>query len=198
MELDARNKSLRESASLIRKQQMVLVFLAGALIILSYIIFNQTKIVILETPGMPANSVIQKTSMDKGAQRAVLVAVTNNLAQINPANIEYQKAFLQAFLAPAVYTKISMEMDTQIKRLIDQRELGSYYFVLKSTEYDPKIDTHFILGDVHTVNAAKDTAEPYVFEYVMHVENYRPVIDSVTSYPGTRPHNSAWKEGQKK
>ncbi len=198
MELDARNKSLRESASLIRKQQMVLVFLAGALIILSYIIFNQTKIVILETPGMPANSVIQKTSMDKGAQRAVLVAVTNNLAQINPANIEYQKAFLQAFLAPAVYTKISMEMDTQIKRLIDQRELGSYYFVLKSTEYDPKIDTHFILGDVHTVNAAKDTAEPYVFEYVMHVENYRPVIDNVTSYPGTRPHNSAWKEGQKK
>lgn len=198
MELDIRNKSLRESAAQIRWQQVTIASLAALSLTLGYIIFNQSKIVVLETPGMPANSVIQKTSMDKGAQRAVLTAVTSNLVQINPGNIEYQKAFLQAYLAPATYTKVSMEMDTQIKRLLDQRELGSYYFVLKNTEYDPKIDTHFIIGDVHTVNAAKDTAEPYVFEYNMHVENYRPVIDSITTYPGTRPRNSAWKEGQKK
>lgn len=197
MENSHRTRSLQESAKLILWQQMSLAVLILALIVLVLIVYSQSKIVVLQTPGMPSDAIIQKTSLDKGAQRAVLAAVTSNIAQVNPANVEYQKAFLQAFLAPAAYTKISAEIDTQAKRLVEQRELGSYYFVLKTWEYDPQLDRHFVLGDVHTVNAAKDTAQPYVFEYQMHVENYRPVIDDVKSYPGDRAHNSEWMKSQK-
>jgi conjugal transfer pilus assembly protein TraE len=197
MENSNRTRSLQESAKIIVWQQMSIAMLVLALIVLVLIVYSQSKIVVLQTPGMPSDAIIQKTSLDKGAQRAVLAAVTSNLAQVNPANIEYQKAFLQAFLAPAAYTKISSEIDTQSKRLLEQRELGSYYFVLKSWEYDTQLDRHFVLGDVHTVNAAKDTAQPYVFEYQMHVENYRPVIDDVKSYAGERAHNSEWMKSQK-
>jgi conjugal transfer pilus assembly protein TraE len=136
--------------------------------------------------------------MDIGGQRALLVAVTSNLAQINPANAEYQKNFLQEFLSPQQYTRLSTEIDAKAKLLADQRELGSYYFVFRRHAYDQKIDRHFVLGEVHTVNAAKDTAEPWVFEYQMHVENYRPVIDDVTSYKGDKAHDSAWLEAQKR
>jgi hypothetical protein len=197
MKNDVRNQSLLEAARQIRWQQYTIAALGLAVLVLVLVVYSQSKIVVLQTPGMPNDTVIQKTSLDKGAQRAVLVAVTSNLVQVNPANIEYQKAFLQAFLAPAAYTKLSQEIDSQVKRLVDQRELGSYYFVFRSWEYDPKLDTHFVIGDVHTVNAAKDTAQPYVFEYKMHVENYRPVIDDVLSYEGDRAHNSVWKESQK-
>lgn len=172
--------------------------LVAIALILTAVLFSQSKIVILQTPGMPASSEIQKASMDIGAQRAILVAVTSNLTQVNPANVEYQKNFLQAFLAPAVYTKLSAEVETKARLLADQRELGSYYFVLRSHEYDPKINKHFVIGDVHTVNAAKDTAEPYVFEYALHIDNYRPVIDDVKSYRGDSAHNSAWLETQKR
>jgi hypothetical protein len=157
----------------------------------------QNRIVILQTPGMPPDSEIQKTSMDLGAQRAMLAAVTSNIAQVNPANKEYQKNFLQAYLSPAMYTKISAEIDTKVRLLLEQRELGSYYFVMTRQEYDPKQNKHFVLGDLHTVNAAKDTAEPYVFEYQLHVENYRPVIDDIVTYKGDKAHNSNWVETAK-
>lgn len=197
MRNDMRNQSLLENARQIRWQQYTIAMLSLVVLVLVLVVYSQSKIVVLQTPGMPNDTIIQKTSLDKGAQRAVLIAVTSNIAQVNPANIEYQKTFLQAFLAPGAYTKLSTEMDSQVKRLIDQRELGSYYYVFQRWEYDPILDTHFVIGDVHTVNAAKDTSQPYVFEYKMHVENYRPVIDDVTSYTGDRAHNSAWKETQK-
>lgn len=172
--------------------------LVAIALILTAVLFSQSKIVILQTPGMPASSEIQKGSMDIGAQRAILVAVTSNLAQVNPSNVEYQKNFLQAFLSPAMYTKLSAEVDAKARMLVDQRELGSYYFVLRSHEYDPKLNKHFVLGEVHTVNAAKDTGEAWVFEYALHIDNYRPVIDDIASYRGDKAHNTAWLEGQKK
>jgi hypothetical protein len=172
--------------------------LAIAILLLVAVLFGQSKIVVLMTPGMPPNAEMQKESMDIAAQRAVVVAVTSNLAQVNPANAEYEKKFLQAFLAPAVYTKISAEIDAKAKQLSDQRELGSYYFVFRSHQYDPKLNKHFVIGEVHTVNAAKDTSEPYVFEYVLHVENYRPVVDDVNSYKGDKAHNAAWLETEKR
>lgn len=197
MENSQRTKGLAEQARTIRLQQYTMLGLALSVLVLVLMLFNRSQIIIQQTPGMPNDAVIQKTSLDKNSQRATLVAVTSNLASVNPANVEYQKTFLQAFLAPAAYTKLSTEIDSQVKRLIDQRELGSYYFVFRSWEYDPKLDTHFVIGDVHTVNAAKDTSQPYVFEYKIHVENYRLVIDDVTSYEGDRAHNSVWMESQK-
>jgi conjugal transfer pilus assembly protein TraE len=172
--------------------------LTTALLIAVICLFTQDKIVQIQIPGVPSGTEIQKTAMDIGGQRALLLAVTSNLVQVNPANAEYQKNFLQAFLAPAVYTKLSSEIDAKAKMLAEQRELGSYYFVLHRHEYDPKINRHFVLGDVHTVNAAKDTGEPYVFEYTLHIENYRPVVDDVTSYKGDKAHNSGWLEAQKR
>lgn len=170
--------------------------LAAALLIALSCLLTQSKTVLMLIPGMPSGTEIQKSMMDVGGQRALLVAVTSNLAQINPANVEYQKNFLQAFLSPQQYTRLSAEIDAKARLLADQRELGSYYFVFRRHEYDPKLDRHFVIGDVHTVNAAKDTAEPWVFEYQMHVENYRPVVDDVVSYRGDKAHDSGWLEAQ--
>lgn len=171
--------------------------LTGALLVAVIYIFTQDKIVLQQIPGMSTNAEYSRNAMDVGAQRAIVLAVTNNLVQVNPSNASYQKLFLQAFLAPAVYTKVSAEIDAKAKLLADQRELGSYYFVFRSHQYDPKLNKHFVLGEVHTVNAAKDSAEPWVFEYQVHVDNYRLVVDDIASYKGDKAHNSSWMEGQK-
>jgi len=172
--------------------------LSGALLIALICLFNQDKIVTQQVPGSTTTVEVGKATMDVGSQRAILIAVTSNLVQVNPTNAHYQKNFLQAFLAPAVYTKISAEIDAKAKLLADQRELGSYYFVFREHQYDPKVNKHFVIGDVHTVNAAKDTPEPYVFEYAGHVDNYRFVVSDVTSYKGDKAHNAGWLEAQKR
>lgn len=198
MDLGGRTKTVAELRSDNRRLVLVILGLSAALVLISAKHFVQTEIVIQQTPGMPNNSVIEKTAMDKGAQRATLIALTSALAQVNPANAAYQKAFVQAYLAPAAYTRVSKEIDAQVARLVSQRELGSYYFIFRAHEYDPTLDKHFVMGEVHTVNAAKDTFENYVFEYSMHIENYRPVVDEITTYIGVQPHNSEWKKANKK
>jgi hypothetical protein len=198
MEINARNLSIAE----LRSRNTILTYtvavLALAVVFALLKIFLQTEIIISQVPGMPSNSVFERGTMDKGSQRAILVAVTSNLTQINPSTAEYQKVFLQTFLAPKAYTKIALEISAKVARQISERELGSYYFIFKSHEYDPKLNRHFVIGDVHTVNAAKDSAQPYTFEYSVHFENYRMVIDEINSYPGDRAHNSEWIESNQK
>lgn len=198
MDLLTRNATLGGMGRLVNFMLFANVALVATGVILAMCLLTQDRALVMHFPGMPSGSEIRKSSMDIGAQRALLLAVTSNIAQVNPANATYQKNFLQAFLAPQLYTRLSAEIDARAKLLADQRELGSYYFVFRRHEYDPKLDRHFVIGDVHTVNAAKDTAEPWVFEYQMHVENYRPVIDGAVSYRGDKPHNSVWLEANQR
>jgi hypothetical protein len=198
MDLKNRNHSIAELKKENRTLRQIILAVAIALVLIAVKLAFQTEIVVMQTPGMPNNSIIEKSSMDKAAQMATLYAVTNNIAQANPSNAAYIKTFLQVYLAPAAYTRISKEIDNQVAKLESQRELGSYYFVLRAYDYDPVLDKHFVKGDVHVVNAAKDTATPYVFEYTTHVENYRLVVDDVKTYEGDIEHNSEWLKNNTK
>ncbi len=199
MELSNREKSVAE----LKKEKQ---FLATGWIITTVIlalamlkIVAQSDIIIERTPGMPSESRLEKTAIDKSSQRAILWSVTAAIVQVNPENAQYQKEFIYPFLAPAMYTRIVRDIDASVAQLEQQHELGSYYMVLRNPGYlyDPVLDRHFVICDVHTVNAAKDTAEPYVYEYKTHVENYRLVIDSVSAYPGDKPHTSSWLKDHK-
>ena len=199
MELSNREKSVAE----LKKEKQ---FLATGWILTTVILalamvklVAQTDIIIERTPGMPSESRLEKMAMDKSSQRAILWSVTAAIVQVNPGNAQYQKEFIYPFLAPATYTSIVRDIDATVDRLAQQHELGSYYMVLRNPGYiyDPTLDRHFVICDVHTVNAAKDTAEPYVYEYKTHIENYRLVIDSVSAYPGDKPHTSDWLKDHK-
>lgn len=198
MDLSSRNVSITELKRDKNRLITVAVALSVALCFAVMKMAFQSAIIVQQTPGMPNNSIIEKSTMDKGSQMATLIALTSGMVQINPANSEYAKAFVQVFLAPPIYTKVSKEIDSKVATLIAQRELGSYYFVFKAYDYDPQLNIHFIRGEVHTVNAAKDTAENWVYEYKTHIENYRLIVDEIKPYPGETLHNTEWYEIQKK
>lgn len=198
MDLTTRQASVKELNDKNSKLTWALLGAVACIFLLAGKLFFQSEIVIERTAGMPSGSVIQKGAWDKKAELATLLDVTNALSNINPANAEYQKQLLAVFLSPEEYTRMSKQIDELSKRLVEQRELGSYYFIWKAFDYDQALDIFFVRGDVHTVNAAKDTAEPWVFEYRTHVDNYRLVVDKVTSYRGDRAHDSAWRKEQNK
>jgi conjugal transfer pilus assembly protein TraE len=198
VELNTRNVAVAELKTLNQRLLIVLVAVALACLALSYKLVAQSEIIIVQTPGMPANSIIERESFDKGAQMATLNAVTSNLGQINPTNAEYQKKFLQLYFSPSAYTRLSAEIDLKVEKMRVERELGSSYFVFKRYEYDGELNKHFVVGEQHTVNAAKDTSEDYVFEYSVRIENYRLWIDEVKTYRGDKPHNSEWMKANKK
>lgn len=165
MDLPARNESIAELRTNNQRLTWGVLAAGGAVLLLSYKLVMQSEILHIQTPGMPADAIIARDSFDKGAQLATLNAITNNLAALNPSNAEYQKKFLQLYFAPEAYTKLSTEMEMKVQKMVAERELGSSYFIVKRYEFDPELDKHFVIGEQHTVNAAKDTAEDYVFEY---------------------------------
>jgi hypothetical protein len=198
MDLTSRERSVKELTD--RNMQLTFALLGSmvCLLLLAGKLFFQSEIIIERTAGMPSGSVIQKAAWDKKAELATLLDVTNALSNINPATAEYQKQLLAVFLAPDEYTRLAKQIDEVSKRLENQRELGSYYFIWKAFDYDQALDRFFVRGDIHTVNAAKDTAEAWVFEYQTHVDNYRLVVDKMTSYRGEHAHDSAWHKEQNK
>ncbi len=198
MDLSTRQSSVKELNEKNSKLTWALLGAVVCCVLLAAKLFFQSEIIIERNAGMPSGSVIQKSAYDKKAELATLLDVTNALSNINPANADYQKQLLAVFLSPEEYTRMSKQIDELSRRLAEQRELGSYYFIWKAFDYDQALDLFFVRGDVHTVNAAKDTAEPWVFEYRTHVDNYRLVVDKVTSYRGDRAHDSAWRKEQNK
>ncbi|RQQ88682.1 type VI secretion protein [Burkholderia stagnalis] len=182
------------------KQRLILSNACTAVValLLAVKVAFQTVIIQNQVPGMPDGARIERNGMDVGAMQAYAFAVTNALASVNPSNGESTKRFVQPFLSPAAYTKVSLAIDQKIELLKAQRELGSYYFVLKRFESDEKLGRVFVQGEVHTVNAARDTAEPWVFEYPVHFANYRMTMDDVIAYSGDKAHNSEWIKAQQK
>lgn len=198
MEMSQRNEAVSELRT--RNKHLTYAVLASALVCLgvTFKLVSQSEIIMVQTPGMPANSIIERTSFDKNAQLATLNAITNNLGNLNPANAEYQKKFLELYFSPEAYTRLSHEIDLRVEKAKAERELGSSYFVFKRYIYDEQINKHFIVGEQHTVSAAKDSAEPYVYEYAIHIENYRLWVDDIKVYPGEKIHNSEWIKANSK
>ncbi len=198
MDLPARNESIAELRTNNQRLTWGVLAVSAAIMLLSFKLVMQSEILHIQTPGMPADAIIARDSFDKGAQLATLNAITNNLAALNPSNAEYQKKFLQLYFAPEAYTRLSTEMEMKVQKMLIERELGSSYFIVKRYEFDPALNKHFVIGEQHTVNAAKDTAEDYVFEYQIRIENYRLWVEDLKTYRGDRAHNSEWVKGNKK
>ncbi|VVE56469.1 hypothetical protein PAQ31011_05108 [Pandoraea aquatica] len=198
MEIATRNKSLAELSRDNRRLTAAVALIAAAMLVLSIKVFFTNEIIVNQVPGMPNGAKIEKSGMDVGAKQAIVVAVTTMLASVNPSNAESIKHFIQPFLSPDAYTKVSKAIDDKVATLRTQRELGSYYFVTRGFDLDEKLGLLFVKGDLHTVNAAKDTSEPWVFEYPVSFSNYQMVITDVVSYPGDRVRNSKWIEAQTK
>ncbi len=198
MDLANRNESVSELKTNNKRLTFALAAVSAALLLVAGKLFFQSEIVLINTPGLPNQAVIQKESFDKASQAATLMAVTTNLASITPANAEYQKRFLQMYFAPEAYTKINQEIDFLVEKMKIERESGSRYFISKRYEYDPALDKHFVVGELHVVNAAKDTYEDHVFEFQIKVENYRVWITDAKSYKGAVARNSEWLKANTK
>lgn len=198
MDITQRNRSVAELRKSNGQLRFVLLCLAAiAVLAVGKLVFS-SEIIINRVPGMPDGAKIERNGMDVGAQQATAFAVASALASVNPSNGESMKKFLQPFLSAAAYTKVSLAIDNKVATLSAQHELGSYYFVLRRFEADDKIGRVFVLGEVHTVNAARDTAEQWVFEFPVHFSGYQMVVDDVIAYAGDKAHNSEWLKAQQK
>lgn len=197
MKLSVREMTIEEAQRRVNFLTYICAATTSLSLLMGFAYVTQSKIFVQEVPGLN-NVEVGQNFMDLTGQQSILLAFTKTLAEVNPANVEYQKRFIASFLAPELYTQVLLEVDALVAKLLTDRALGSYYFIEKSYEYDPLLKKHFVVGYVHTVNAAKDTAEPWVFSYTARIENYRLVVTSIERERGEVVKNSAYLKNLEK
>jgi conjugal transfer pilus assembly protein TraE len=198
MNIDNLSQSVADLRKSNRRLTLGVACIGAAMLLLAIKMMFTNVAIINRVPGMPDGARIERNGMDVGAKQATAYAVTNAIASLNPSNGDSVKSVLQPFLSSDAYTKVTQAIDLKVATLKAQRELGSYYFVLRGFEADDKLGRVFVKGELHTVNAAKDTSELYVFEYPVRFADYKMIFDDVIAYPGDKAHNSQWIEAQKK
>ncbi len=197
MQLTTYTQSLHDVTKWVNYLKITNSILFLLLVIVTITGLFQNKIVLMQIPSSTGSSgevMYEKNAINRSSQRAIILATVSAISQINPSNYEFEKVFVQNFLAPEVYSSLSIQIDQQAKKMRDQHELGSYYFDFKEYLYDPLLDKHFVKGEIHTVNAIKNSTQMWIYELSLRVDNYKPIITSLSSYPGSDFHNSNWLE----
>ena len=197
MQLATYTQSLHDVTKWVNYLKITNSILFVLLVIVTITGLFQNKIVLMQIPSSTGSSgevMYEKNAINRSSQRAIILATVSAISQINPSNYEFEKVFVQNFLAPEVYSSLSIQIDQQAKKMRDQHELGSYYFDFKEYLYDPLLDKHFVKGEIHTVNAIKNSTQMWIYELSLRVDNYKPIITSLSSYPGSDFHNSNWLE----
>ena len=197
MQLTTYTQSLHDVTKWVNYLKITNSILFVVLVIVTIMGLFQNKIVLMQIPSSTGSSgevMYEKNAINRSSQRAIILATVSAISQINPSNYEFEKVFVQNFLAPEVYSSLSIQIDQQAKKMRDQHELGSYYFDFKEYLYDPLLDKHFVKGEIHTVNAIKNSTQMWIYELSLRVDNYKPIITSLSSYPGSDFHNSNWLE----
>lgn len=194
MNSNERSQSLKDKDRTIGRLATALV--VSALVLAGLVVFMHFHgvIVIMRTPGLPNEAVLERSTMDMKAQKLVLSAISSAIGSINPHNAEYVKALAQSYFAPESYTRLTGEINALVQKMVVEREAGSHYFVQLSSNFNPQENTHYIYGEYHTVNLAKDTAQNYVFAYQLRVEQFRPVITDYKFYPSDNPPTMKYQE----
>ena len=157
-------------------------------------------IVILKVPG-PANAVFESEKVSPATALSYATRVTTLLVGVNPRNVDASIEEIGDFLAPELKNSIFENMRSRARELASEKSDGNYSFVLKKRNYDSNLNKYFIQGDVcfnNAINTTAGTCKPWVLEYQIKVEYYRPFISFIDKYEGEYPHDTRFLEEEAK
>lgn len=157
-------------------------------------------IVILKVPG-PAVAVYEAEKVSPATALSYATRVSSLLVGVNPRNIEASVEEIADFLAPELKNSVIENMRARAKELAREKSDGNFLFVLKKRNYDANLDKYFVQGDVCFNNALNTTVgacKPWVLEYQMKVEHYRPLVYAIEKYEGEYIHDTKYLEAQAK
>ena len=120
MQLTTYTQSLHDVTKWVNYLKITNSILFVLLVIVTITGLFQNKIVLMQIPSSTGSSgevMYEKNAINRSSQRAIILATVSAISQINPSNYEFEKVFVQNFLAPEVYSSLSIQIDQQAKKM---------------------------------------------------------------------------------
>jgi conjugal transfer pilus assembly protein TraE len=167
----------------------VLVFsnavLAVAVIVLAVIALNKKPVITMTPPNLTAEAQVGAKSANATYLMSWGMYFATMTGNVTPKNVVFVADSIGAIMDPAIYPEVRRQLFALAADPIFSERGGSVTFEVQNVSYDAPSNKVFAVGEqVSNSTTGKQKRSRYVYELVIEVRNYQPVITSVDHYQG--------------
>ena len=194
MNLDVQTRSIET----LRKQNKVLTLAVAAMsvaaLLSTYGLVNKHDRIVIVPPALKEVAKIDWGKADAEYLKSFALYYATLMGSITPKNVEFLADRLSSITAPAIYPEVRKTLLALAKNPQFMSSGSSSAFVVESVIYDAELGLTFVMGDnqVFTGSAAVKH-NPMVYEIDTRIEEGRPVVYRIVSYPGAEPRTTQWR-----
>lgn len=134
-------------------------------------------------PGLGDAVTVSRHESDLDYQRAWGLFLATLLGNVTPGNADIVKKSIEPLLAPAIYRHAVRVLSEQVEAV--KRDRVAMRFEARQVKFEVSSGKVFVEGfSVVSGAAGKEERNPRTYEFLIKVENYRPVIEHIDNYIG--------------
>ncbi len=184
--------------STLRKQVSVLGMTCAAisvalLVSVAALASHKDRIVIVP-PGLSGPVAVDWGRADAEYLKTFGIFYATLLGTITPRNADYVADRLSAMTAPDAYPSIRKSILTVAKDPSFAGSGSATNFISNQVVFEVETGKVFVVGDNRVYSGfGQPKTTPVVYEMDISIVEGRPVVNTVTNYPGTTPKTTEWK-----
>lgn len=194
------SKSYEEMGQTNKMLVFILVFMAIAMAVQSFILATRHERIVLVPPYLDKRMEISWNSANKNYYEAVAGQVATMIGNVTPQNLKFVTDHLALVMSPKVYAVVKPQLQAYGDNESFKRGTVFSYFTITAIRFEDKVNKVFVSGFLNTTPMAMSTApgsnkieaQPVTYEMAFQMNNGRPVIVAFDSYPGHKPKTQDW------
>jgi conjugal transfer pilus assembly protein TraE len=168
--------------------------LAAALLLVFVSLSGKKERVVIVPPGLSGPVSVDWGRADAEYMKSFALFYATLIGTINPRNVEYVADRLSAMTSPEAYINVRRTLLSLAKDPLFSNGGAVTNFVSNEVIYESESGLIFVLGANQTQTGyGQPKIAPVVYELNVGIVEGRPVVRSVSNYPGTQAHTLEWK-----
>jgi len=120
------------------------------------------------------------------------------ISNITAANADFVVESLSSFMESSVYAETRKTILATVDNRLFKEAAGATKYVPSNIIYEPATRKVYVIGAMTTLSSmGTGSITSMVYEMEIRITERRPIIYSLTSYPGSVPHTQDWIKDHK-
>lgn len=164
--------------------RILIPIMAISILVLSFVITNQDKIVVLTPPTINEKLTISLNKGSSAFKMGWAKYVASTIGNVDADNVDFSISSIQDMMAINLKTQFKVMMKEQVMVIKAKKlQIG---FAVSSVSYNPKTNITYVIGkrSIRNKKSSKVVSEIVTYEFNIGVSNYMPVIKDFKLYEG--------------
>lgn len=188
-----RNKTLEKTSNDNLFLLMSNTILVAALAISVGALIMRHENTILVPPQLDRSVTVGWNTADGAYIKSFAMYVATLAGNITPKNVNFVTENLSTLVSPRIYADVRKGLLAQAKNSNFVRNAGSTHFIVNSMIYEDLTGRVYVMGSLKTDGANNaNQVKLVIYDMVIKMVDGKPVVDAITNYEGSEPHNDKY------